>query len=52
MMDYKKICNTQISNLSIELLNNGMSMHDVSCLTLDIYKVVKKHLEEENNETN
>ncbi len=51
-MKYKEICNEQLNELSIELMNNGMSMHDVSCLTLDIYKVVEKHLEEENNETN
>ena len=47
MMDYKKICNTQINELSIELMNNGMSMHDASCLTLDIYAVIKKHLGDE-----
>lgn len=52
-MTYKEICNKHISELSNELMNNGMSMHDVSCLTLDIYKVIKKHLEEENeNEIN
>ena len=51
-MKYKEICNKQFNELSIELLNDGMPMHDVSCLTLDIYAVIKKHLEEENNEVN
>ena len=46
-MDYKKICNKHINELSIELMNNRMSMHDVSCLTLDIYAVIKKHLGDE-----
>ena len=45
-MDYKKICNKHINELSIELMNNRMPMHDVSCLTLDIYKVIEKHLGE------
>ena len=45
-MDYKKICNKQINELSIVLLNNGMPMHDVSCLMLDIYAVIEKHLGE------
>jgi len=45
-MDYKKICNKHINELSIELMNSGMSMHDVSSLTLDIYAVIKKHLGE------
>ena len=45
-MKYKEICNKQINELSIELMNNGMSMHDVSCLTLDIYAVIKKNLGE------
>ena len=45
-MDYKKICNYILTRLSIELLNNGMPMHDVSCLMLDIYAVIKKHLGE------
>ena len=45
-MDYKKICNKQFNELSLELLNNGMPMPDVSCLMLDIYKVVEKHLGE------
>ena len=45
-MDYKKICNKQFNELSIELLNKGMPMHDVSCLTLDIYAVIEKHLGE------
>ena len=45
-MDYKEICNTQINELSIELLNNGMPMHNVSSLTLEIYEVIKKHLGE------
>ena len=45
-MEYKEICNKHINELSIELLNNGMPMHDVSCLTLDIYAVIKKHLGE------
>lgn len=43
-MDYKEICNKHINELSIELMNNGMPMHDVSCLMLDIYAVIKKHL--------
>ena len=29
-MNYKEICNKQINELSIELLNNRMPMHDVS----------------------
>ena len=45
-MNYKEICNKQINELSIELMNNGMPMHDVSCLTLDIYAVIEKHLGE------
>lgn len=45
-MGYKEICNKHISELSIELMNNGMSMHDVSCLTLDIYATIKTHLGE------
>ena len=45
-MDYKKICNKHINELAIELMNNRMPMHDVSCLMLDIYKVVKRHLGE------
>ncbi|HZK20696.1 MAG TPA: hypothetical protein VFC76_00305 [Oscillospiraceae bacterium] len=51
-MKYKEICNEQLNELSIELMNSGMPMHDVSCLTLDIYVVIKKHLEEESNEVN
>jgi len=46
-MNYKEICNKHINELSIELLNNGMPMHDVSSLTLDIYAVIKKHLKED-----
>ena len=46
-MDYKKICNKQISKLSIELMNSGMPMHSVSSMTLEIYEVIKKHLEGE-----
>ena len=46
-MNYKKICNDSITQLSIDLLNNGMPMHDVSCLTLDIYAAIGKHLGDE-----
>ena len=46
-MKYKEICNKQINELSIELMNNGMPMHDVSCMTLDIYAVIEKHLGDE-----
>lgn len=46
-MKYKEICNKHINELSIELLNNGMPMHDVSCLMLDIYAAIKKHLGDE-----
>lgn len=45
-MNYKEICNKHINELSIELMNNLMSMHDVSCLTLDIYATIEKHLGE------
>lgn len=45
-MDYKKICNDNLTQLSIELMNNGMPMHAVSSLTLDIYAAIKKHLGE------
>ena len=45
-MGYKEICNEHINELSIELMDNGMPMHDVSCLTLDIYAVIEKHLGE------
>ncbi len=51
-MTYKEICNKHINELSIELMNSGMSMHDVSSMTLEIYEVIKKHLEEELNEIN
>ena len=46
-MNYKEICNKHINELSIELLNNGMPMHDVSNMTLEIYEVIKKHLKED-----
>ena len=46
-MNYKEICNKHINELSIELMNNGMPMHDVSCLMLDICEVIKKHLGDE-----
>ena len=46
-MDYKKICNDNLTQLSIELMDNGMSMHDVSNMTLEIYEVIKKHLKED-----
>ena len=45
-MNYKEICNKHINELSIELMNNGMPMHDVSSLTLDIYAAIEKHLGE------
>ena len=45
-MEHKEICNYILTRLSSELMNNRMPMHDVSCLMLDIYKVVKKHLGE------
>lgn len=45
-MNYKEICNKNIDALSIELMNSGMPMHDVSSMTLEIYEVIKKHLEE------
>ena len=45
-MDYKKICNKHINELSIELMNNRMPMHDVSSMTLEIYEVIDKHLKE------
>jgi len=46
-MDYKKICNDNLTQLSNELMDSGMPMHDVSSLTLDIYAVIKKHLGDE-----
>lgn len=46
-MTYKEICSKHISKLSIELLNNGMPIHNVSCLMLDICAVTEKHFEEE-----
>lgn len=52
-MEYKEICNKQINELSIELMNSGIPMHDVSSMTLEIYEVIERHLEEENeNEIN
>ena len=45
-MGYKKICNDNLTQLSIELMDSGMPMHDVSWLTLDIYAVIEKHLGE------
>lgn len=51
-MDYKEICNKQINELSSELLNNGMPVYDILSMTLEIYEVIEKHLEEENNEVN
>ena len=46
-MDYKKICNKHINELSIELMDNGMPMHETACLMLDIYAAIKKHLGDE-----
>jgi hypothetical protein len=46
-MDYKKICNDNLTQLSIELMDNGMPMHETACLMLDIYEVIKKHLGDE-----
>jgi hypothetical protein len=43
-MDYKKICNDNLTQLSIELMDSGMPMHETACLMLDIYAVIKKHL--------
>lgn len=45
-MDYKKICNDNLTQLSIELMDSGMPMHGTACLMLEIYEVIKKHLGE------
>ena len=41
-MDYKKICNDSLTQLSDELQENGLSTYETSSLMVDIYKVVKK----------
>ena len=46
-MDYKKICNDNLTQLSIELMDSGMPMHETACLMLEIYEVIKKHLGDE-----
>ncbi len=45
-MDYKKICNDSLTQLSDELQENGLSTYETSSLMVDIYKVVKRHLKD------
>lgn len=45
-MDYKKICNDNLTRLSDELQEDGLSTYETSSLMVDIYKVVKRHLGE------
>ena len=51
-MDYKKICNKHLAVMSDDLQNAGLPMHETADLMVAICKVIEKHLEEENNETN
>ena len=45
-MDYKKICNEQLNELSIELMNNGMPMPDVASLIMRLCDTAKSFLED------